>query len=295
MIDFGRVVTAMITPFDKDGEINFKEVRRIARKLANEGSQAIVVTGTTGESPTLTHEEDLLLYSIVLEEVGNEVKVIAGTGSNSTATTIKYTKLAESIGVHGAMIVVPYYNKPSQEGMFQHFVKVAENVDLPLMIYNIPGRTGVNMLPETWIRIVEKASNYVAMKEASGNLEQIKKIIDLSKDKDLKIYSGDDGITLDVVKMGGYGIVSVASHIVGKEIKEMIDLWVQGKHKEAEALNDKLMKLFKVLFITSNPAPVKEAMNLIGYQAGGTRLPLVAVNDAERAQIKQTLKELRIL
>ena len=294
-MDFGRVITAMITPFDENGEVDFKEVKRLARKLADEGSDAIVVTGTTGESPTLSHEEDLLLYAEVLEQVGSRVKVIAGTGSNCTATTVRYTKLAEAIGCHGAMIVVPYYNKPSQDGMVQHFRKIAEATTLPLIIYNIPGRTGVNMLPETALKISEKSRNYVAIKEASGNLEQMKKILTLNRRSDFKLYSGDDGLTLDVVKMGGYGVISVASHLVGLEIKKMIELEVAGKHVEADELNQKLSSLFKVLFITSNPAPLKAAMNMMGFKAGEPRLPLVAANESERDQIKTVLKELKLI
>lgn len=294
MTDFGRVMTAMVTPFDNTGEVNFKEVKRLAKKLADEGTDTIVVTGTTGESPTLTHEEDLLLYSTVLEEVGDRVKVMAGTGSNSTKTTIKYTKMAELLGVHGAMIVCPYYNKPSQEGMFRHFTAVAENTDLPLMIYNIPGRTGINMLPETIVKISEASKNYIAVKEASGNLDQVKKIIDLNNRDEFRLYSGDDALTLDMMKLGGYGVVSVASHLVGTKMVEMIDKFLAGKVKEAEAINEKLMPLFKVLFITSNPSPVKAALTLVGYDAGGTRLPLVEVNEEELKQIKEVLKQYKL-
>ncbi|OGI09244.1 MAG: 4-hydroxy-tetrahydrodipicolinate synthase [Candidatus Margulisbacteria bacterium GWF2_35_9] len=295
MTEFGRIMTAMITPFDKKGEINFKEVKRLALKLVNEGTETIVVTGTTGESPTLSHEEDLLLYATVLDAIGDKAKVVAGTGSNCTKTTIKYTRMAQAIGVHGAMIVVPYYNKPSQDGMYQHFSQVAENTDLPLMIYNIPGRTGVNMLPETVIRITERCRNYISIKEASGNLEQMAQIIKLNKRKDFKLYSGDDALTLDVIKLGGVGVVSVASHIVGNDIKEMINLYIKGDVAGADALNKKLMPIFKVLFITSNPAPTKDALNMLGYQAGSPRLPIVAVNKEESAQIKSVLKDLKLI
>lgn len=295
MTIFGRVMTAMITPFDKKGEINFKEVKRLATKLVEAGTDTIVVTGTTGESPTLSHEEDLLLYATILEAVGNKAKVIAGTGSNCTKTTIKYTRMAEAIGVHGAMIVVPYYNKPSQDGMYQHFTQVAEHTGLPLMIYNIPGRTGINMLPETVIRITERCRNYIAIKEASGDLKQVDQIIKLNKRDDFNLYSGDDSLTLDMLKLGGAGVVSVASHIVGNEIKQMIDLYNNGKEKEAAKINKRLMPIFKVLFITSNPAPVKDALNMLGYQTGEPRLPIVEVNKEERAQIKEVLKGLKLI
>ncbi len=294
-MEFGRVVTAMVTPFDENGEINFKVVKQLARKLADEGSDAIVVTGTTGESPTLSHEEDLLLYAKVLDEVGSRVKVIAGTGSNCTSTTVRYTKLAESVGCHGAMIVVPYYNKPSQEGLYQHFVSIANEVAFPLMIYNIPGRTGVNMLPETVIKISEKARNYFAIKEASGNLDQMRKVITLNQRSDFKLYSGDDSLTLDVLKLGGQGVVSVASHIAGLQIREMITTYTRGDVTSAQKINERLSSLFSVLFITSNPSPVKEALRLIGCPVGGVRLPLVAVNEEEREQIKGVLKQLDLI
>ena len=295
MTAFGRVVTAMVTPFDERGEINFKAVKQLVRKLADEGSDAIVVTGTTGECPTLSHEEDLLLYAKVLDEVGDRVKVIAGTGNNCTQTTIRYTQLAKSIGCHGAMIVVPYYNKPSQEGLFQHFSAVAKETDLPLMMYNIPGRTGINMLPEHVIRIIDQNNNIVAIKEASGNLEQMKQIITLNNRNDFFLYSGDDNLTLDVVKLGGVGVVSVASHLVGREMQTMIKAYLDGNVAQADTINAQLAEFFKVIFITSNPSPIKAALTLSGLDVGGTRLPLVPVNDLERKAIKNVMKELGLL
>ncbi len=295
MTVFGRVVTAMVTPFDAHGEINFKAVKQLVRNLADSGSDAIVVTGTTGESPTLSHEEDLLLYAKVLDEVGDRVKVIAGTGNNSTKTTIRYTQLAESIGCHGAMIVVPYYNKPSQEGLFQHFSAVANETELPLMMYNIPGRTGINMLPETVVRITERNQNIVAIKEASGNLEQMKQIITLNKRNDFFLYSGDDNLTLDVLKLGGVGVVSVAAHLVGRQMQSMIKAYLDGNVAEADKMNERLAEFFKVIFITSNPSPIKAALTLSGLDVGGTRLPLVPVNSVELESIKKVMKELGLL
>jgi 4-hydroxy-tetrahydrodipicolinate synthase len=292
---FGKVITAMVTPFDEKGEIDLKQTKALARKLVNEGSDAILVTGTTGESPTLSHEEDLLLYATVLDEVGSSVKVIAGTGSNSTETTIKYTKMAEKIGVHGAMIVVPYYNKPSQDGMFAHYSKVAENTELPMIIYNIPGRTGVNMLPETVARIVKANPQYISIKEASGNIDQMEEVINLVKQKDFTLYSGDDGLTLDALKIGAVGVISVASHLAGKDIQTMILAYEKGDMKTAEAINEKLKALFSVLFITSNPSPVKAALNMTGLNVGGTRLPLVPVNSEQENKIKAVLKTLGLV
>ncbi len=292
---FGKVMTAMVTPFDENGEIDLKQTKALAKKLVKEGSDSILVTGTTGESPTLSHEEDLLLYATVLDEVGSKVKVIAGTGSNSTETTIKYTKMAEKIGVHGAMIVVPYYNKPSQDGMFAHYTKVAENTELPLIIYNIPGRTGVNMLPETVARIVKANPQYISIKEASGNIDQMEAVIDQVKQKGFTLYSGDDGLTLDALKIGAVGVISVASHLVGNDIQAMIAAFEKSDMKTAEAINEKLKELFSVLFITSNPSPVKAALNLVGLKVGGTRLPLVPVNTEQEHKIKVVLKKLGLV
>ncbi|MDD4527461.1 MAG: 4-hydroxy-tetrahydrodipicolinate synthase [Candidatus Margulisbacteria bacterium] len=292
---FGTLMTAMVTPFDSNGGIDLKQTKVLARKLVEDGSDAILVTGTTGESPTLSHEEDLLLYATVLDEVGHKAKVIAGTGSNSTETTIKYTKMAEKIGVHGAMIVVPYYNKPSQDGLFAHYSKIAENTELPLVIYNIPGRTGINMLPATAAKIVEANPKYIAIKEASGNIDQIEEVVQLIKQKDFAVYSGDDGLTLDVLKVGGKGVCSVASHLVGKDIKKMITAFNNNDLKTAEEINNKLKELFSVLFITSNPSPVKAALNLVGLDVGGTRLPLVPVNAEQEEKIKTVLNKLGLI
>lgn len=287
---FGEVLTAMITPFDEQGQVNYSEVERIADHLVNNGSDGIVLTGTTGESPTLTHDEERQIYQVVKKAVGSKTKLMAGTGSNDTATAIEATRAAEKLGMDGALLVVPYYNKPTQEGMYQHFKVIAENTSLPLMIYNIPGRTAVNMNTDTLMRLTE-IKNYFSVKEASGNLEQIRDVI-TRVPKNFLVYSGDDGLTLDVLKMGGFGVVSVASHLVGKQIKQMIGLAKAGKTSEAEALNQKLQNVFKVLFIISNPSPLKAAMNLMGFKAGGVRLPLVMPNAAELAQIKTVLDDL---
>ncbi len=292
---FGKVMTAMITPFDKNGAIDLKQTKALARKLVDEGTDAILVTGTTGESPTLSHEEDLLLYATVLDEVGDRAKVIAGTGSNSTATSIKYTKMAEQIGVHGAMIVVPYYNKPSQDGLFAHYSKIAENTDLPLIIYNIPGRTGMNMLPETVAKIVAANPQYIAIKEASGDIDQMKEVINVVKQDGFSLYSGDDGLTLEALKIGAKGVISVASHLVGKDIQQMISEFENGNFEKAESINARLKELFSILFITSNPAPVKAALDMTGFSVNNVRLPLVAVNQQEAAQIKSVLQKLEII
>ena len=292
-MNLGMVITAMVTPFKADGSVDYKKAAELAQYLADNGSDGIVVHGTTGESPTLTHEEEYELYRVVKKVVGGKIKVIAGTGSNSTATSIKSTKEAEKIGVDGIMIVVPYYNKPSQEGMFQHFAAVAASTKLPIIIYNIIGRTGVNMTADTVARLA-KIKNIAGIKEASGMLDQVSEIR-AKTPKDFVIYSGDDDKTLDVLKRGGYGVISVASHIAGKEIRKMCEAFHAGRSDEAERINQKLSPLFKVLFITSNPTPVKTALAMIGHPVGGLRLPLIETNDSEKEQIRKVLKDLNYI
>lgn len=293
MINFGSVMTAMVTPFKADGSVDFDAASKLAVHLANNGSDTIVVHGTTGESPTLTHEEEYALYRTVKKAVGGKAKVMAGTGSNSTAETLEATKTAEKIGVDAVLVVVPYYNKPSQEGMYRHYKMVAESTKLPLVIYNIPGRTGVNMLPDTVARLA-KINNIVGIKEASGNLDQVAEIRAKTA-KEFMIYSGDDDKTLEIMKRGGIGVISVASHIVGNEIKKMCESYLAGHLDDAEMINRRLSPIFKVLFITSNPTPVKAALAMIGHPVGGVRLPLVEANDHEKEQIRKVLKDLSIL
>ncbi|MFH1428220.1 MAG: 4-hydroxy-tetrahydrodipicolinate synthase [Candidatus Margulisiibacteriota bacterium] len=290
---FGKVVTAMVTPFKEDGSVDYSEAAKIAEYLVENGSEGVLVSGTTGECPTLSHEEEYELWTVVKKAVNGRAYVLAGTGSNCTATTIKSTKAAEKIGLDGAMIVVPYYNKPSQEGLYQHFKAVAAETKLPLIIYNIPGRTSRNMEPETTARLA-RIKNYVALKAASGDLKQIARTRELTP-KNFAIYSGDDGLTLDILKLGGCGVISVASHVAGLQIEQMINLYLQGKETEARQLNERLAPLFDVLFITSNPAPVKAAMEMIGFNTGILRLPMVPVTKSERAAIKAVLKDQGII
>ena len=290
MPDLGKLLTAMVTPFKKDLSVDFDKAAELAVYLANNGSDGLVVHGTTGESPTLTHEEEYELYRVVKKAISGKAKLIAGTGSNSTATTIKSTLEAEKIGVDAAMVVVPYYNKPSQEGMYQHFKAVAEKTKLPIIIYNIPGRTGVNMSPETIARLSE-ISNIIGLKDAAGNIEQTKKTLELAK-KEFIVWSGDDNLTLPMMKVGAVGVISVASHIAGREIAKMISEFDSGNIEKAEQLHNWLMPLFQVLFITSNPTPVKAALEMVGHSVGATRLPLIEANDAEKAQVRKVLVDL---
>lgn len=293
MTDFGMVLTAMVTPFKPDGSMDYKRAAELANYLAENGSDGLVVHGTTGESPTLSHEEEYELYRVVKKSVGGKIKIIAGTGSNSTATSIKSTKEAEKIGVDGIMIVVPYYNKPSQEGMYQHYAAVAGATKLPIIIYNIQGRTGVNMTADTVARLA-KIRNIVGIKEASGIMDQVSDIRRKTP-KEFLIYSGDDDKTLEIMKRGGCGIISVASHIAGREIKKMCEAYLSGRVEEAEKINERLSPLFKVLFITTNPTPVKAALAIIGQPVGGLRLPLIEANGSEKEQIRKVLKDLKFL
>jgi len=293
MTNLGKVLTAMVTPFKADLSIDWPKVEEMAIYLANNGSEGLVIHGTTGESPTLTHEEEYELYRVVKKAVGNKCKIIAGTGSNSTATTIHSSQQAEKIGVDGLMVVVPYYNKPSQEGMFQHYKAVAEKTSLPIIIYNIPGRTGVNMTPETTARLAQ-IKNIVGLKDAAGNLDQTSATRQLCP-KDFIIWSGDDSLTLPMLSVGAIGIISVASHIVGKEIAAMVSAYQAGDVKKAAEIHLRLLPLFKVLFITANPAPVKYALELMGKPVGKPRLPLVELNESEKAQIRKVLNDLQLL
>ncbi|MGE5577687.1 MAG: 4-hydroxy-tetrahydrodipicolinate synthase [Syntrophothermus sp.] len=293
MARFGRVLTAMVTPFDDNLQVDYVQAARLAERLVATGSDGIVVAGTTGESPTLSKEEKLKLFAAVAEAVGGKCSVIAGTGSYNTEESIELTKAASKTGVDGILLVSPYYNKPSQEGLYQHFKAIAAATELPVMLYNIPGRTAVNILPETLARLAE-IQNIVAVKEASGDIGQI------AEERrrlpaDFDIYSGDDAFTLPILSVGGCGIVSVASHLVGKQIHEMIDLFFQGKVKEATTIHLQLLPLFKVLFITTNPVPVKVALGLTGFKTGGFRLPLYPPAPKELEAIKAEMRNAGLL
>lgn len=291
--DFGRVLTAMITPFTKDLTVDYAVARKLARHLVQSGSDGLVVCGTTGESPTLSKEEKVELFRVVVEEVGGEAVVIAGTGGNNTAASIELTQAAEKVGVDGVMLVCPYYNKPSQEGLFQHFKAVAASTNLPVMLYNVPGRTAINLLPPTVVRLAG-VNNIVAVKEASGNLDQVSELRRLLPD-DFSIYSGDDSLTLPMLALGAKGIVSVVSHVVGPQIKQMVDAFTSGNITLATQLHLKLLPVFKGMFMTTNPVPIKAAMNLLGWQAGPPRLPLVEATAEEKERIKELLADQKLI
>lgn len=277
---FGRVSTAMVTPFDNKGHIDFAKTTQLINYLIENGTDSLVVAGTTGESPTLTKEEKIALFQHVVKIVDKRVPVIAGTGSNNTYASIELTKKAEQLGVDGIMVVAPYYNKPNQEGLYQHFKEIAEATTLPVMVYNIPSRSVVNILPETIIRLAE-VSNIVAVKEASGDLNAMTKII-ANTPEDFLLYSGDDGIALPVLAIGGTGVVSVASHIIGKEMQEMVHAFLNGEHRRAAELHQVLLPMMEGLFKAPSPVPVKTALQLKGLNVGSVRLPLVPLTEQER-------------
>jgi 4-hydroxy-tetrahydrodipicolinate synthase len=292
MASFGQVITAMVTPMDRQLAVDYDRAAALAKRLVDSGSDGLVVCGTTGESPTLSDEEKLRLFRVVRDAVGTRAKVIAGTGTYNTAHSIHLTREAERAGCDGVLLVNPYYNKPSQEGLYQHFKAVAESTQLPVMLYNIQGRTAVNCEPATIARLAQ-IRNIVAVKEASGNLDQMSQIRKLTP-PEFHLYSGDDSLTLPLLAVGGIGVVSVAGHLVGRDIKAMIQAFQAGDVRQALALHLRLLPLFKVLFITSNPTPVKAALALAGFDVGGLRLPLVEATPKERDQIAAVLKELAL-
>ncbi|WP_458647540.1 4-hydroxy-tetrahydrodipicolinate synthase [Sivoneniella epilithica] len=293
-MNFGRVLTAMITPFTEDGAVDYAIAEKLADYLVNNGSDALVVCGTTGESPTLTWSEEYELFRVVQQAVAGKAKVIAGTGSNSTQEAIEATQKAAKLGVDGSLQVVPYYNKPPQAGMYNHFKAIAESIpDLPMVLYNIPGRTGQNLLPETVIQLSEIA-NVVAIKEASGNLDQVSQIRRSTPD-DFAIYAGDDSLTLPLLAVGGHGVISVASHLVGTKIQSMIQAFFVGDIQAAIQAHLALFPLFKALFLTTNPIPVKAALQIQGWQVGSTRSPLVDAPPDVIQTLKSVLAELALL
>ncbi|MEM8777832.1 MAG: 4-hydroxy-tetrahydrodipicolinate synthase [Cyanobacteria bacterium P01_G01_bin.49] len=291
---FGQVITAMVTPLDEQGNINYGVAEELAVHLLNNGSDSLVICGTTGESPTLSWAEKKQLFQVVKKAVGDRAKVIAGTGANATNHAIEMTKESAKIGLDGSLQVVPYYNKPPQEGLYEHFQKIAQSVgDFPIMLYNVPGRTGQNISPETVAKLAE-INNIIAIKEASGNLEQTCNIRRMT-DSSFSIYAGDDFLTLPLLTVGGMGVVSVASHLVGTEIKGMIQAFDQGKGAIATEINLKLFPLFKVLFCTTNPIPIKAALNLQGWKVGSVRLPLIKIPTELEQKIKSVLQQLSLL
>ncbi len=290
---FGRVITAMVTPFTPEGQVDYEIAARLANHLVEHGSEGLVVCGTTGESPALTWDEEYQLFQVVLQSVNDRAAVIAGTGSNSTREAIAATAKAAKLGVHGSLQVCPYYNKPPQEGLYKHFKAIAENADIPLILYNIPGRTGVNLLPETVARLAEIPS-IIGIKEASGSIEQASSVRALTRSNFL-VYAGDDALTLPLLSVGAHGVISVASHLAGPQMQEMVNAFIAGNVHQAQTVHQKLLPLFKALFLTTNPIPVKCALELMGWPVGQPRLPLVQAPETVREQLNEVLKTLSLI
>jgi 4-hydroxy-tetrahydrodipicolinate synthase len=292
---FGRVLTAMVTPFHEDFSINYAVAEMLADHLVNNGSDGLVICGTTGESPALENHEKYELLKVVKNAVGDRAKIIMGTGSNSTQKAIVETQKAASIGIDGSLQVVPYYNKPPQDGLYQHFKAIAQACsDVPLMLYNIPGRTGKNLDAETTAQLAHNFDNIVAVKEASGQLEQTAKI-NLLAPSDFLIYSGEDFLTLPMMTVGCIGVVSVASHLVGNQIQTMIQAYTNGDNFKAQSIQRNLYSLFNVLFCNTNPIPVKYALQLQGWNIGKLRLPLTSLTPHEEQKVEAVLKDLQLL
>lgn len=290
---FGHLITAMVTPFDADNRVDYPRAAALTGRLIANGNDGLVVAGTTGESPTLSDDEKVRLFGAVKEAAGDRAKVIAGTGTYDTAHSIHLSKEAHRIGADGLLLVNPYYNRPSQDGLYAHFRAVAESTPLPVMLYNIPGRTGVNCAPETLARLAE-IPNIIAVKEAAGSLDQVSEIRVRTPDR-FSIYSGDDSLTLPKLAVGATGVVSVAGNLAGLEIQAMIRAFLAGKVEEALRLHRRLWPLFKVLFITTNPVPVKAALRLVGFDCGRVRLPLVDATPKEEEQIQGVLRALGLM
>jgi len=292
MKELGRLLTAMVTPFDVKGAVNYEQAKKLALALINSGSDGVVVAATTGESPTLVREEETRLFTEVKSALGGRGSIIAYTGSNSTAEAVSATKAAEKIGVDGCLSVVPYYNKPTQEGIYQHFKTIAENTSLPIIMYNIPGRVVIKMTVETIVRL-SRIDNIVGVKEASGDMGLVAHTLN-NVSKDFRIWSGNDNDTFAIMALGGYGTIGVATHLVGKQIKQMMDNILNSKIAEAAAIHRHLLPLVDALFIEPNPAPMKYALNHLGFNVGKPRLPLVEVSEKTAAIVKETLKKYKI-
>ena len=292
---FEGVATALITPFGPDGSVNYAKLEELINKQIEDGVDGLVICGTTGESATLTEKEHMDVIRESVKFVNGRVPVIAGTGSNCTQTAIEMSKEAEECGADGLLLVSPYYNKATAEGMYEHFADTANAVKIPVVLYNIPGRTGVNIEPETVYRLAKDVKNIVAVKEASGNISNIAKIAALTAGLDFDIYSGNDDQVVALCAMGGKGVISVVSHIIPKEMHDLVMSFRNGDTKKALEIQNKYLSLINTLFIDVNPIPVKEAMNLLGYEVGGYRKPLTPMSDAHREILRKELINVGLL
>ena len=287
---FGRTIVASITPFDDDNNLDLDRAQQLAERFVEAGVDAIAVCPTTGECPTVFYDDKLKLFSAVLEAVNGRCKTLAYAGDNCTADSVDFAQKVEPMAFDGYLMVVPYYNKPPQEGLYQHYAAIARGVDKPIMLYNVPGRTVTNMTAETTIRLANDFDNIVAIKEASGKMDQIKQIIE-GTDDDFHVYSGDDAVTVQIMEMGGTGVVSTIANVAPKRMKAIVELAAAGKFEEAHAASDALLPLMDELFITSNPIMVKEALKLAGFPVGGLRLPLVSATPEQSAELAEVMAQ----
>jgi len=289
MKPLGRLLTAMVTPFDEKGAVNYEQAKKLALALLDSGSEGVVVAATTGEAPTLTWEEEMRLFTEIKSAVGKRGTIIAYTGSNSTAEAVEATEKAEKIGVDACLSVVPYYNKPNQEGIYQHFKAIAGSTSLPIIMYNIPGRVVINMTWETISRL-SQIKNIVGVKEANGDMGHVAQTISNTREGFL-VWSGNDNDTFPIMALGGYGVIGVTTHLVGKQYKKMMDLILSSKIAEAAAIHRSLVPLVNAMFSVPSPAPIKYALNHIGFSVGNPRLPLVPPTEKEAEKIIGELKK----
>ncbi len=290
----GRLLTAMVTPFTPDGELDLGRAQELALRLLDQGTEALVVCGTTGESPTVFYDDKLRLFEAVIEAVDGQAPIIANAGDNCTDDSVEFARRVVKLGVDAVMAVVPYYNKPPQEGMYRHFGAIASAVDVPVVLYNIPGRCVVNLETATTLRLAADFENIVAVKEASGQLTQIANIID-GAPSGFEVLSGNDEDTLPMMGLGATGVISVASHIVGPQMAEMLAAQASGDHTRALKIHLELMPLFKALFMTANPIMVKQALELVGFGVGETRLPLIPPTAEQTAELARIMRHLALI
>jgi 4-hydroxy-tetrahydrodipicolinate synthase len=292
MANLGRLLTAMVTPFNDKGGVDYKQAKKLALALLDSGSDGLVISGSTGESPTLSREEKLRLFAEVKAAVGDRGVVVAGTGNYNTKESIELTKEAERIGVDAALLVVPYYNKPTQQGLKEHFQAIAKSTSLPCILYNVPSRTITSLSAETVIEL-SRVDNIVGLKEANGDFVHMAKILDAVK-KDFLLYSGNDSDTFPMLSIGGYGVICVTSHLVGIQMADMISKAVSGKAAKAAAIHRNLLPLMNVLFVVANPIPIKYALNYVGFNVGKPRLPLTPPDEKSATAIETVLKRYKI-
>lgn len=292
-MELGRLLTAMVTPFDEEGAVDYAQAKRLALALLDSGSDGVVVAGTTGEAPTLSREEKVRLFAEVKSAVGSRGAVVAGTSTYNTAESVELTREAERAGVDGLLLTAPYYNKPTQEGLFRHFEAIARATSLPCILYNIPGRTGVNVTAETALRLA-RVPNIAGIKEASGDLVQMARIIE-DAPEGFRVWSGDDQMTLPLLSIGGYGVICVVSHLAGNQMRQLIESYLAGRVEEAARIHRRLLPLMTTLMTAaSNPVPVKHALNAIGFRVGGLRLPLVEPDAATGERIMAEVRRHRV-